>query len=629
VPLLLLPVSEARYSRSERDPLVPISDLEIFSDVGTPIATAFPLTGAASSVSTTTGDLTSGLLLAGPVGEWRFNDGSGTVVVDSSGNGQDGTYTGSGPTWVTGHDVGALSFDGNGDYVTVPDNASFGLAISGTVSVWMAVGQAATTQYVVKKATNGTTDGWEIGLSSTTGKIFWRLNQKTSANTYRIESTTNYATNGATWQHVVGTYDGTTIKIYVNGTMETSAAGPASIATNSLKVSFAGESDGYSAMKGLLDTITIFDYALTQAEVSALYSPSTPTLSLAGDSSSTSACAGSLTIAMALSAVVADVSTTVGAMTATYAPAGAASSTSTTSGVIRKSTPVSGTATSTSSTTGAVTNKAQLGGSSTSGSLTFATTMATVMKMLGAALSTSSGSAAMTVTLVPTGSALSSSSSTGVLVVKIPVYGAASGVSATAGAVTATYAPHGSSVSTSSSSGMLDQATGEQVWALAGASTSSSSSGGAMTATYRPTGTSVSLTATVSVSLSMTWADAGTAQSASATTGELMQTLFMVGTAVSASTTSGEIMRRLSLTGAAVSTSTTIGVLDAGREWPLAGSCTSTSATSALFWGTGVGMVTSWIFHNGNWVPLAVHVFHNEVMTQVTVQIYHDETWIS
>ena len=54
------------------------------------------------------------------VGRWRFDEGSGTIAYDSSGQGNDGTLVG-GATWVTGRFGGGLELDGTSGYVSVPD----------------------------------------------------------------------------------------------------------------------------------------------------------------------------------------------------------------------------------------------------------------------------------------------------------------------------------------------------------------------------------------------------------------------------------------------------------------------------------------------------------------------------
>ena len=53
----------------------------------------------------------------GLVAEWHFDEGAGSVVEDSSGNGNDGVIYGA--TWVEGKFGKALSFDGVDDNLEV------------------------------------------------------------------------------------------------------------------------------------------------------------------------------------------------------------------------------------------------------------------------------------------------------------------------------------------------------------------------------------------------------------------------------------------------------------------------------------------------------------------------------
>ena len=80
-----------------------------------------------------------GLSLAGPARAeleawWKFDDGSGTIAADSSGNGLDGTLEG-GPQWVAGQLGDALQFNGSGSRVVAP-NIPFN-SRSFTVMMWV------------------------------------------------------------------------------------------------------------------------------------------------------------------------------------------------------------------------------------------------------------------------------------------------------------------------------------------------------------------------------------------------------------------------------------------------------------------------------------------------------------
>ena len=58
------------------------------------------------------------------VAHWKLDDGSGTTAVDSSANGNDGTFVGD-PQWASGILGGALDFDGVDDYVDCGNDEIF------------------------------------------------------------------------------------------------------------------------------------------------------------------------------------------------------------------------------------------------------------------------------------------------------------------------------------------------------------------------------------------------------------------------------------------------------------------------------------------------------------------------
>ena len=123
-----------------------------------------------------------------------------------------------------------------------------------------------------------TTDGYELSLSDVT-KVFFRLNQKTSGNTFRVNSSISYPTNGTTWIHVAATYDGTTIRIYIDGVPDGSVAGPPSIGTNNNPL-YLGREDNTTPYwyQGKMDEVRIYNRALTLSEIQALATPVAPTL---------------------------------------------------------------------------------------------------------------------------------------------------------------------------------------------------------------------------------------------------------------------------------------------------------------------------------------------------------------
>jgi hypothetical protein len=201
------------------------------------------------------------------VGYWPMEEGSGTSIIDASGNSNDGALTGS-PTWVASQrGTFALLLNGSTQYALVPDAATLDLTTAITLAAWIRpAGASAATQYLIKKATINGTDGYEISLSSA-GKVFVRFNQKTSGDSVRINSTTSYPLNATAWMHVAATYDGTIIRLYVNGVQEGSLATSIAIAQNDLPLGIGAQSDGGTEFNGTLDEVRVYGRALSAAEI--------------------------------------------------------------------------------------------------------------------------------------------------------------------------------------------------------------------------------------------------------------------------------------------------------------------------------------------------------------------------
>jgi hypothetical protein len=200
-------------------------------------------------------DITSGL-----VAYWKMDDGSGTTVTDFSGNGHHGTFVGS-PTWVAGKYVGGLQGNNNGF------NAAFNFAPTNfTVAFWIY-------PQVLSDWNNGIgANGcnWTGFLIHTTsgGAIYVGTDLGS-----RIGPTSDgiYVVNQ--WIHITFTYNAGIGTLYKNGIVVTSKSEMNSPAAWSQ----FGNLLPTPNLQSILDEVCIYSRALSQDDVTSLYSNVIPT----------------------------------------------------------------------------------------------------------------------------------------------------------------------------------------------------------------------------------------------------------------------------------------------------------------------------------------------------------------
>ena len=219
---------------------------------------------------------------SGLVGYWNFEEGTGNSrTFDRSGNGNTGTLTSMDPLtdWVNGAtSTGqALDFDGNNDYVSVGDSVNLDIVGSITVATWVranSFGVGGDEERLVFKGT-GPSNGniYTLGIGDSKAMFSLHLAIFSGSNCQGsspcIAGNTTLATNR--WYYLVGTYDGTVIRIYVDGRLDGSQNAVSTGTADANAVLFGARSDGQDTLTGSLDEVRIYNRALTSSEVERLY----------------------------------------------------------------------------------------------------------------------------------------------------------------------------------------------------------------------------------------------------------------------------------------------------------------------------------------------------------------------
>jgi glucose/arabinose dehydrogenase len=200
----------------------------------------------------------------GLVAAYGFDESTGTSVADRSGTGNTGTLTG--PAWTTsGHFGSALSFDGIDDRVVVADANSLDLTTGMTLEAWVRPTAAGGVwRSVVAKNGTGTV-AYNLYANRNTNRPAAEMN---IGGSLRIANGTAQLALNA-WSHVAATYDGTTIRLYVNGTQVGTGAFAGSLLSTTGQLWIGGNAVWSEWFAGTIDDVRVYNRALTAAQIQA------------------------------------------------------------------------------------------------------------------------------------------------------------------------------------------------------------------------------------------------------------------------------------------------------------------------------------------------------------------------
>jgi hypothetical protein len=202
----------------------------------------------------------------GIVAHWKLDETSGSTAYDSSGNGHHGDVIVNGepggtPAWTTGQVNGALELGGSGDYVFFGSGEWANFTEEMSVSVWIKCTFNASFQSIVTKGDSS----WRLFRDSVSGDSNNASFTLTDVGPVASGSTGPVGDNK--WHQIVGTFDGTTQCIYVDGMLANSAVvTPGSlIAVNEYGVCIGAdaEHEGEHQFDGIIDEVRLYEIGLT------------------------------------------------------------------------------------------------------------------------------------------------------------------------------------------------------------------------------------------------------------------------------------------------------------------------------------------------------------------------------
>jgi hypothetical protein len=200
----------------------------------------------------------SGIPRDGLVGEWLF---SGSAK-DSSGNGNDGAvHEAKLAADRFGKPESAYLFNGKSSFIDVMDSNTLGINTGFSACFWVFQNTDDSSAGIIDKETPGIGDGYMVDFYT---------NRVRFCTDYYSFSNTVMSTMIRKWCFVAISWDGQTIRYYINGKADGSSGKTTRININTLGLRIGARYSGIF-FGGLIDDIRLYDRALSAEEIQALY----------------------------------------------------------------------------------------------------------------------------------------------------------------------------------------------------------------------------------------------------------------------------------------------------------------------------------------------------------------------
>ena len=190
---------------------------------------------------------------------WDMEEGSGPTAFDMSGNGNHVSITQA--KWATTK-IGnfSLRFDGNNDYAKAQDSSSLDASSAITLSAWIYPDNLA-----------GGKPYPAILSKSSAYRLYVHTDKKVRFQIYdgskSIVDKPSTTIPNLKWTHIASTFDGSRLRVYINGELKKTVSYSGSINVNKNSVFLGARNEGKDFFDGKIDDVRIYDEALSAQEI--------------------------------------------------------------------------------------------------------------------------------------------------------------------------------------------------------------------------------------------------------------------------------------------------------------------------------------------------------------------------
>ncbi|HNX18407.1 MAG TPA: LamG domain-containing protein [Methanoregula sp.] len=200
----------------------------------------------------------------------NFNEGGSNIALDVSGHGNTGTIHGGAYRIDNGGCVRALALNGNGSYISIPYTLQNHPASAITVSLWFYVNDTKPRPLVSTYHNGG---GYRLAFDDG-NDLFWTVSLGRSGDVSVVVPHERIAPGQ--WHHVTGTYNGETLKIFLDGILRSQVNATGEISYTDTNAVLVGANAGGAELPdesnpeyftGGIDEVRIYNRSLSYGEV--------------------------------------------------------------------------------------------------------------------------------------------------------------------------------------------------------------------------------------------------------------------------------------------------------------------------------------------------------------------------
>ncbi len=207
------------------------------------------------------------------ISHWKLDEGNGSNISDSKGNNH-GTAANVG--WTSGMSGAAIVCNGTSSNINIANHSSLNPTEEISMMAWVKTFENKTT----KIAQKGDWDGHGLGQGKWDG---WNVHVRTADNVSHSLHWGDGLPQFDTWYHLAMTYDGSTLKMFVNGQLKNSKALTGALKVNTRAFSIGSDNAAQKFFNGWIDDVRYYGKALSPIEIQTVFGGSGPVADSDGD----------------------------------------------------------------------------------------------------------------------------------------------------------------------------------------------------------------------------------------------------------------------------------------------------------------------------------------------------------